>query len=109
MSKFCLNLKDINKIININDANIRRRICYGFLDKKSPNEVLEIYQNRWFFLISSKPLTKIGNILDDKILDENIFLDQNKNESNIAFDTLYYFEVKNNKDRSKAKGFINIA
>lgn len=102
LSKKTLQLKGIDKIIDLEDAAIRSRICYGFLEKKQPNDYLDIFQNRWLFIISSRPLTDIALGNDDVTLDP-LFL-----KNRLKFDTLYYFKVENQNDHSEAKGFIDL-
>ena len=98
----CLQTKGIDKILNLEDPLIRSRICYGFLEKKQPNDYVNIYQNRWLFLISSRPLTDIGLANDDETLDFNIL------KNKLKFDTLYYFKVNKANDTTEAKGFIDL-
>ena len=102
LSKKCLHLKGLDKIIDLEDPIIRSRICYGFLEKKQPNDYLNIYQNRWLFIISSRPLTNIGLANDDFTLDPKIL------KNKLKFDTLYYFKADNSHDDSVSKGFIDI-
>jgi len=102
LSKRNLQLKGIDKIIELENPAIRSRICYGFLEKKQPNDYIDIYQNRWFFIISSRPLTDIALANDDVTLDSSIL------KNKLKFDTLYYFQNKNNNDESEPKGFIEL-
>ncbi len=101
-SKHCLSLKNIDKIINVKDQAIKRRICYGFLEKRNTDHLIDFYQTKWFFLISSKPLTKVGKTLDDAILDKAL-LNQKYN-----FETLYFYDVKNKNDASDYIGSIDL-
>ena len=73
------------------------RIHYGFLQKRH-KATIEFYQKRWFFLISSRPLTDFGYDNDDKILEDQIL------PSFLMFDTLYYYEFENENDTSESKG-----
>lgn len=102
LSKKTLQSKGMDKIIDLEDPAIRSRICYGFLEKKQPNDYLDIFQNRWLFIISSRPLTDIALANDDATLDSSIL------KNKLKFDTLYYFAMKNNNDVSEAKGFIEL-
>ncbi len=95
-------MKGIDKIVNLEDPLIRSRICYGFLEKKQPNNYLTIYQSRWIFLISSRALTEIRLANDDFTLNPKIL------KQKIKFDTLYYYEVNNENDNSEAKGMIDL-
>jgi len=103
LSKKCLNLKGIDKCFNFEDPLIRTRVCYGFLEKKNPNDYIDIFQNRWLFMISSRPITDIGLANDDITINPQDYKDHN-----FKFNTLYYFEVNNDKDHSHAKGFIDL-
>jgi hypothetical protein len=102
-SKNLLNIKGINNYIDLTDTKIRSRICYGFLDKKKPNDLIEIYQKRWFFLISSKPLTNLGQANDELTLDENSIKDKK-----LKFNVLYYYKVDSKTDNSEPRGEINL-
>lgn len=102
LSKKALQLKGLDKIIDLEDPAIRSRISYGFLEKKQPNDYLDLYQNRWFFIISSRPLTDIALANDDTTLDASIL------KNKLKFDTLYYFQMNNINDYSEAKGFIDL-
>ena len=80
---------------------IESRIIYGFLQKRHKSTV-EIYQKRWYFIISTRPLNLAnyhddGASLDDKLL-----------PTTLSFDTLFYFKVESENDRSEAVGKIEL-
>ena len=86
-SKQCLKYSGIDKIINLDDPLIKSRICYGFLDKKKILfQGINIHQNRWFFIISSKPLTNLGQANDELCLEES------KLNKKFKFNVLYYYK-----------------
>jgi hypothetical protein len=98
LSKKCLQLKGISKhLSSIKKEILESRIHYGFLQKRHKAKI-EYFQKRWFFLISSRPLTDFGYDNDDYILEERVL------PSFLMFDTLYYFECENENDTSEAKG-----
>ena len=70
---------------------------FGFL-QKSHKAIVEYYQKRWFFLISSRPLTDFGYDNEDYTLEEKVL------PSFLMFDTLYYFECESENDNSESQG-----
>lgn len=78
------------------------RIIYGFLEKRHKSS-MELYQKRWCFLISSRPLTEEGYENDDIQLEDNIL------PSFLIFDTIFYYKYKNENDDSEAKGKIPLS
>jgi hypothetical protein len=78
------------------------RLIYGFLEKRHKSS-MELYQKRWCFLISSRPLTEEGYENDDIQLEENIL------PSFLMFDTIFYYKFKNENDDSEAKGKIPLS
>jgi hypothetical protein len=78
------------------------RFVYGFLEKRHKSS-MELYQKRWCFLISSRPLTEEGYENDDIQLEENIL------PSFLIFDTIFYYKFKNENDDSEAKGKIPLS
>jgi hypothetical protein len=86
------------KYLNPDIPEIKSRIHYGFLNKKHKNDYL--YQKRWFFLMSSRPL----NDEDYEKDEQTIF----KNPTGINLDTLYYYCFDGEEDDSKPKGEINL-
>lgn len=101
-SKVCLDLKGLGKFIDLKDPIIKSRICHGFLDKKKPNDLIDIYQNRWFFLISSKPLTNLGQANDELTLEDSMLKEK------IKFNVLYYYKVNDKTDDSEPRGSIDL-
>jgi hypothetical protein len=91
LSKKAIFLK-FSRGLNIQLPEIQSRMYYGFLERKK--------HKRWFFIISTRPLSDRNYETDDTILDDN------KIPKNIAFDTLYYFQVDNENDDSPAQGNI---
>ena len=102
-SKDLLKIKGIGKIIDLQDSEIKSRICFGFLDKKKPNDLINMYQNRWFFIISSKPLTNLGQANDEVTLDESRIKD-----GKLKFNVLYYYKVDDKNDTSEPRGSIDL-
>ena len=102
LSKKCLQLKGIIKhFANIKKEILDCRMHYGFLQKRH-KATIEYYQKRWFFLVSSRPLTDFGYDNDDFTLEEKVL------PSFLMFDTLYYYECENEQDTSEAKGNYNL-
>jgi hypothetical protein len=97
LSKKAISLK-ISKGLNIQLPEIQSRIYYGFMQKKHKKDYL--FQKRWFFIISSRPLTDNNYDNDDTMLDEV------KIPKSLTFDTLYYFHMENENDDSQSKGNI---
>ncbi len=101
-SKQCLKYSGINEIINLDDPLIKSRICYGFLKKKKIIfQFFNRYKNCWFFIISSKPLTNLGEANDEVSLDESIL------NGTLRFDVLYYY-VKKSKNQFIQIGEIDL-
>lgn len=80
---------------------IDSRIIYGFLQKRHKSTV-EVFQKRWYFLISSRPLNKSQYDLDDQVLEEGLL------PQNIQFDVLYYYKVDSENDRTESVGKIEL-
>lgn len=91
-------LKAKIKYLNPDTPEIKSRIHFGFLNKKHKKDYM--FQKRWFFLMSSRPLNDDDYEKDDI----NLF----KNPSGINLDTLYYYSFDDELDDSKAKGEINM-
>lgn len=77
------------------------RIIYGFLEKRHKTAT-HLYQKRWLFLISSRPLTDEAYQNDENELESKIL------PSFISFDDLYYYEFENELDGSESKGKISL-
>ena len=63
---------------------MKSRVIFGFLRKRSSGRV-QILVNRWWFLISSRPLSIDEFIRDDSVLTENEL------PPLLEFDTMYYY------------------
>ena len=81
--------KGINKLINVNDPKIASRIHYGFMFKKQKNR--DIFNKRWFFIFSPRPL------YNDDYSKDDYDLEQKKQKDWIKFDVLYYFKYEKNE------------
>ena len=86
LSKELLMSKGIDKLLNLQDTKINRRIYYGFINRKNKN--YDYFQKRWFFIFSRRPL------FDHHYLDDDVDLDPKKQKEWIKFDTLYYFKLE---------------
>jgi len=73
---------------------MRSRVIYGFLRKRSSGRV-QVFVNRWWFLISSRPLSIDEYIRDDFVLQENEL------PPLLEFDTLYYYYMDSETDYSE--------
>lgn len=66
VSEFGLNAKGIAKALKGESPDkVKPRIIYTFFDKKRESKlgaIGKIYQKRWFFLVSSRPLVAAGNL-----------------------------------------------
>ena len=102
-SKKCLSVKGITKHLSTLPSEIQEtRIIYGFLEKRHKSS-MELYQKRWCFLISARPLTEFGYENDDIQLEENIL------PSFLIFDAIFYYKYANDSDNSESKGKINLS
>ena len=93
LSKELLKSKGIDKLLNLQDTKINRRIYYGFLYKK--HKTHDYFQKRWFFIFSSRPL------FENHYLDDDLDLDSKKQKDWIQFDKLYYFKYEDKNDNSE--------
>lgn len=102
-SEFSLKLLDIKGIKALLKAiplqKQKLRIKYGFLLKKNKHNNI---QKRWFFLVSSRPLTVKGQVEDEDTLSQSCL------PSNISFDTLYYYTADDENDTSSYKGELDL-
>jgi hypothetical protein len=89
-----IKIKYLNPVI----PDIKTRIHYGFMNKKHKKDYL--YQKRWFFLMSSRPLSDEEYEKDEQTLF--------KNPTGINLETLYYYCFDGEDDESKPKGEINM-
>ena len=100
LSRKMLAAKGIEKHFkNVPKLILESRWAFGFLGKRHKSSY-EIYQKRWFFLISSRPLTDKGYENDDQILEEKVL------PSFLSFDIIYYFNAENENDTSESAGNI---
>lgn len=72
---------------------------YGFLGKRSTGKI-KFFQQRWFFLISSKPLNYDAYVEDPRVMDETLI------PPLLELDTLYYYIMGNEGDTSGQCGEI---
>lgn len=102
LSEKCLEVKNFKTQLNFDDPLIKANACYGFLEKKKKKGLIDSYQKRWLFIISSRPLN---------------YRDYEENENNLdasalpwwlKFDTLYYYSFDDNNDISENKGLIEL-
>ena len=102
LSRKCLEIKGINNFLDkFPKELLETRIIYGFLQKKHKSTI-EVFQKRWYFLISPRPLNQANYNSDEKSLDEKIL------PHNFLFDTLYNFKVESDIDRSESIGKIEL-
>lgn len=91
--------KGMTNYINIDKDLISNRIKYGFLGKRSQG-TFKHFQQRWFFLISSRPLTAADYVEDPRILDETLV------PPLLELDTIYYYIMGKEGDTSGQCGEI---
>lgn len=72
---------------------------FGFLRKRSKGR-LKVYINRWYFLISSRPLNIDDFVNDDRCLCESEL------PPLLEFDTIYYYYMDDTEDESSCQGQI---
>lgn len=102
LSKKCLEIKGLNNYLNkFPKELLQAKIIHGFLQKRHKSTV-ETFQKRWYFLISPRPLNQANYNTDESPFDENGL------PPNILFDTLYYFKLENENDRSEYVGKIEL-
>jgi len=100
LSKKMLATKGIEKHFrNVPKTFLESRMAHGFLGKRHKSN-FEKYQRRWFFLVSSRPLTDKGYENDDQVLEEKVL------PSFLSFDIIYYYKVENENDNSEKAGDI---
>ena len=101
LSKKMLAIKGIEKHFkNVPRTFLESRMAHGFIGKRHKNKTIEKYQRRWFFLISSRPLTDKGYENDDQVLEEKVL------PSFLSFDIIYYYKAENESDTSEASNSI---
>ena len=81
------------------EEKMMSRVIFGFLRKRSSGRV-QVFVNRWWFLISSRPLSINQYIRDDAVLTENEL------PPLLEFDTLYYYYMDSETDISQCQGSI---
>ena len=81
---------------------MKSRVIFGFLRKRSSGRI-KVLVNRWWFLISSRPLSIDEFIKDDKVLTENEL------PPLLEFDTMYYYYMDSWHDNSDCQGQIRTA
>lgn len=100
-ANICLEKKNIKTCFNFNDKNLMKYICFGFLFKKNDASIVKNHK-RFFFLISSRPLSNSDYKKD------YINLERSALPCWAEFNTLYYYEFENANDDSKIKGEISL-
>ena len=78
-------------------------ILFGFLEKRHKSTTMEIYQKRWCFLISARPL------IDKHYETDNFQVEDSILPSGLLFDNIYYFKFDNDNDITEAKGRIALS
>ena len=73
---------------------------FGFLNKLMRSAKVPIYVERWYFLISSRPLNSIDFLNDSEVLQEA------KLPPLFEFDTIYYYLFGSDCDESSCAGKI---
>lgn len=68
----------------IDPKTIQSRIIFGFLRKRSRGK-FKFFVNRWYFMISSRPLNMEDFITDEEVLPEAVLPPM------IEFDTIHYY------------------
>ena len=100
LSSDLLKAKGIDQLINLADSKINSRIYYGFINKK--HKEYDLYQKRWFFIFSSRPL------FDNNYLEDDTDLDPKKQKDWLKFDTLFYFKYESSDESSKSSGELEL-
>ena len=100
LSSDLLKSKGIDQLINLTDSKINSRIYYGFINKK--HKEYDLYQKRWFFIFSSRPL------FDNNYLEDETDLDPKKQKDWLKFDTLFYFKYESTDENSKSSGELEL-
>jgi hypothetical protein len=75
---------------------------FGFLRKRS-NGAIKFFINRWFFLVSSRPLNQEDYLRDNEVLQDAVL------PPTLDFDVLYSFFMGNEKDSSGAEKQIKVS
>lgn len=88
-----------NYLINIEPDLIKSRLMYGFLNKRSTGKI-KYFNERWFFMVSSRPLNFSSYMTDLRVLDETQI------PPLLELDTIYYFIMGKEGDTSGAVGEI---
>jgi hypothetical protein len=99
LSDTCLSLKNIDKSLNFSKNEIKTRTYYGFLGKRHKYKK-EYYQKRWFFIISSRPLSDVNYANDDTMLEGKQL------PGDLPIDTLHYYQCDYDTDTSEVKGIV---
>ena len=72
---------------------IQSRLIYGFLNKRSSGKV-KFFQRRWFFLISSRPLSLSSYLNDPRVMDDSLI------PPLLELDTMYQYNMDKPGDDS---------
>jgi hypothetical protein len=77
--------KNIWSYLKVIDPKIMQsRVIFGFLRKRSRGK-FKFFVNRWYFMISSRPLNMEDFITDEEVLPEAVLPPM------IEFDTIHYY------------------
>ena len=102
LSKEALVAKGIQNYISSIDGDlIDTRIKYGFLNKKAGSAgQIKFFQQRWFFMVSSRPLDSQNYLRDPRTMDETLI------PPLLELDTIYYYIMGKAGDSSGQCGEI---
>ena len=90
-----------NYISSIDRDLIDTRIKYGFLHKKAGSAgQIKFFQQRWFFMVSSRPLDSQNYVSDPRTMDETLI------PPLLELDTIYYYIMGKAGDSSGQCGEI---
>lgn len=102
-SEKCIELKGLKPLLRgINPDLLKTRVKHGFLLKKHKTSTF-YSQKRWLFLISSRPFDSNEQLYDEETVDNNSL------PSSLKFDTLYYYSVDDENDKSTFKGELKMS
>lgn len=91
LSEKILYEKRINKLLTINNPDIKARFHHGLLFRREPDG--DSFKKRWFFLISSRPLQ---NYIYEK---DDLSLEKGRLKEWMKFDILFVFKFKKSNEQ----------